>query len=323
MKHTERKYVGRHAKSTSMKPIEAIIASIDLSQFWKTKVAFAAACAMAVGGFTASHVKDDNINAINQAQSPIASRSIANDTVSRGFVRAPLTAVDPSAPSISDSTGNGKWSLGEDADEMKANLEAQAANWDAAKTELEALKSKISDAGNKKQADWTSSSWTSFQSALDTANKTAVINLDKGTAAGYKSAADNLQTAMDGLVKKPATQVAAGDAGDASGLGTTAPVGEMQQWFHDYLISNGYSEADFTAGVWIINHESGWNVHATNKSSGAYGLPQSLPGSKMASAGSDWQNNYQTQLKWFVSYCSGRYHGIQGAYAWWQVHHSY
>lgn len=109
----------------------------------------------------------------------------------------------------------------------------------------------------------------------------------------------------------------------AASLGTTTPAGEIQSWAHDYLISNGYSEADFTAANFIISHESGWSPTATNPSSGAYGLPQALPGSKMASAGPDWQINYQTQFKWFVNYCNGRYGSISGAYEHWQKHKSY
>lgn len=56
----------------------------------------------------------------------------------------------------------------------------------------------------------------------------------------------------------------------AASLGTTTPAGEIQSWAHDYLISNGYSEADFTAANFIISHESGWSPTATNPSSGAY-----------------------------------------------------
>ena len=97
----------------------------------------------------------------------------------------------------------------------------------------------------------------------------------------------------------------------------------MQSGAHDYLISNGYTEADFTAAVYIINHESGWRVDATNASSGAYGLPQALPGSKMASAGADWATNYQTQFKWFVGYCNQRYGSLQGAYSYWLANHCY
>ncbi|MBW3091640.1 G5 domain-containing protein [Bifidobacterium sp. 82T10] len=109
----------------------------------------------------------------------------------------------------------------------------------------------------------------------------------------------------------------------ASVIGTTTPVGDMQQWAHDYLLANGYSESDFTATVYIISHESGWRVNATNASSGAYGLAQALPGSKMASAGADWATNYQTQLKWFWNYCASRYGSIQGAYNFWVANNWY
>lgn len=55
----------------------------------------------------------------------------------------------------------------------------------------------------------------------------------------------------------------------------------------------------------------------------AYGLPQALPGNKMASAGADWRTNYQTQFKWFVNYCNQRYGSITGAYAYWKANSNY
>ncbi|MDH6114779.1 LysM repeat protein [Kitasatospora sp. MAP12-15] len=73
----------------------------------------------------------------------------------------------------------------------------------------------------------------------------------------------------------------------------------------------------------IITHESGWNVTATNPSSGAYGLPQALPGNKMASAGSDWQTNPATQLKWALSYMDATYGSPNQAWAFWQTHSAY
>ena len=106
-------------------------------------------------------------------------------------------------------------------------------------------------------------------------------------------------------------------------LGTTVPAGEVQSWAHQYLLDNGYSEADFTAANYIINHESGWSPTATNPTSGAYGLGQAYPGSKMASAGADWQTNYKTQFKWFISYCEQRYGGIVAAYNYWIAHNNY
>ncbi|GIH99017.1 aggregation-promoting factor C-terminal-like domain-containing protein [Planobispora takensis] len=60
--------------------------------------------------------------------------------------------------------------------------------------------------------------------------------------------------------------------------------------------------------------ESGWNERAMNRSSGAYGIPQSLPGHKMASAGADWQTNPATQIEWGLGYIKGRYGTPCGAW---------
>lgn len=60
--------------------------------------------------------------------------------------------------------------------------------------------------------------------------------------------------------------------------------------------------------------ESGWRVNAHNQSSGAYGIPQALPGSKMASVGGDWETNYATQIKWGLNYINSRYGSPCGAW---------
>ncbi|MET9951031.1 transglycosylase SLT domain-containing protein [Streptomyces sp. NPDC006339] len=73
----------------------------------------------------------------------------------------------------------------------------------------------------------------------------------------------------------------------------------------------------------IVDHESGWNYRATNPSSGAYGLVQALPGSKMSSAGADWRTNPATQIKWGLSYMDGRYGSPCGAWSFWQANHWY
>ena len=82
-------------------------------------------------------------------------------------------------------------------------------------------------------------------------------------------------------------------------------------------IAQGYvgAGAEFDCLVALWNKESGWNVHAHNPSSGAYGIPQSLPGSKMASAGADWQTNADTQIRWGLGYIQGRYGSPCGAWA--------
>ena len=62
-------------------------------------------------------------------------------------------------------------------------------------------------------------------------------------------------------------------------------------------------------------HESGWNVYASNPTSGAYGIPQALPGSKMASAGADWQTDAATQIRWGLGYIQSTYGSPCGAWA--------
>lgn len=71
------------------------------------------------------------------------------------------------------------------------------------------------------------------------------------------------------------------------------------------------------------NHESGWNEHAQNPSSGAYGIPQALPGSKMGSVGPDWRQSAITQITWGLAYVGSRYGDPCRAWAFWQAHHWY
>ncbi|SEE64890.1 Transglycosylase SLT domain-containing protein [Streptomyces sp. Ag109_O5-10] len=73
----------------------------------------------------------------------------------------------------------------------------------------------------------------------------------------------------------------------------------------------------------IVNHESSWNYQAVNASSGAYGLFQALPGSKMSSAGADWQTNPATQIKWGLNYMNSRYGSPCQAWSFWQANHWY
>ncbi|WP_406356144.1 lytic transglycosylase domain-containing protein [Streptomyces sp. NBC_01635] len=73
----------------------------------------------------------------------------------------------------------------------------------------------------------------------------------------------------------------------------------------------------------IVDHESTWNYKAVNPSSGAYGLVQALPGTKMASAGADWQTNPATQIKWGLGYMNERYGSPCGAWDFWQANNWY
>ncbi|MET0714425.1 MAG: lytic transglycosylase domain-containing protein [Mycetocola sp.] len=94
-----------------------------------------------------------------------------------------------------------------------------------------------------------------------------------------------------------------------------ADPGSAQAIAHDMVLARGWGEDQFSCLVSLWNKESGWRVNASNKSSGAYGIPQALPGSKMGSAGSDWATNPATQITWGLGYISGRYGTPCGAWS--------
>ncbi|PFG32319.1 uncharacterized protein YabE (DUF348 family) [Sanguibacter antarcticus] len=80
-------------------------------------------------------------------------------------------------------------------------------------------------------------------------------------------------------------------------------------------LERGYGADEFACLESLWTKESNWNVTAENASSGAYGIPQSLPGSKMASVASDWRTNAATQITWGLNYIEGRYGTPCGAWA--------
>lgn len=100
------------------------------------------------------------------------------------------------------------------------------------------------------------------------------------------------------------------------GFNVKASKSEMQQYARSIL-----SEKDYEALDYIITHESGWNANNVNKKSGASGLCQSLPASKMAISGKDYKTNYKTQINWCILYCNTRYGSIQKAKQFWLKHH--
>jgi len=91
-----------------------------------------------------------------------------------------------------------------------------------------------------------------------------------------------------------------------NGNGDNSPAG-AQAYAHSRLAAYGWGDDQFGCLVSLWNKESGWNYQAHNRSSGAHGIPQALPGSKMGSAGADWETNAATQVNWGLGYISGRY----------------
>ncbi len=104
-------------------------------------------------------------------------------------------------------------------------------------------------------------------------------------------------------VLRPAPAAGVPDPGSAQAIG------------HELVLARGWGEDQYSCLVSLFNRESHWNVYAGNPVSGAYGIPQALPGSKMASVGADWQTNPRTQITWGLNYIAGRYITPCGAWA--------
>ncbi|WP_371795414.1 transglycosylase SLT domain-containing protein [Streptomyces sp. NBC_01718] len=160
-------------------------------------------------------------------------------------------------------------------------------------------------------------------SAADAAAKKSVEETARIQAA--KDAKSKKQAAEDKLererqAKEDAERASRSEVRSASAFATQSSytVAEVQAMARQMIPSD-----QFQCFSNIVNHESSWNYRATNAASGAYGLVQALPGSKMASAGADWQTNPATQIKWGLNYMDSRYGSPCGAWSFWQANNWY
>jgi len=113
----------------------------------------------------------------------------------------------------------------------------------------------------------------------------------------------------------PAKRAALGlTAGPAVGGQENLSAQDPQAIAEALLPTYGFSSSEMSCLVPLWEGESGWRWNAENPSSGAYGIPQSLPGDKMATVASDWRTNPVTQIKWGLEYIKGSYGSPCGAW---------
>ncbi|BBJ41300.1 hypothetical protein SSPO_040180 [Streptomyces antimycoticus] len=156
------------------------------------------------------------------------------------------------------------------------------------------------------------------KSAEEAARKQAAKDAKAKKAAADKAAAEKLAKEREAKKKEDlASRSATRDPGDFPQQASYT-ISEVQSMARQIVPSG-----QFQCFSNIVDHESTWNYQATNPSSGAYGLVQALPASKMSSAGSDWQTNPATQIKWGVNYMNERYGSPCDAWAFWQANGHY
>jgi len=122
-------------------------------------------------------------------------------------------------------------------------------------------------------------------------------------------------TAIAKPVPVPAPAAAASTRNSTAPPAAAPDPGSAKAYAYSAVAARGWGEDQYSCLVSLWQKESGWRVNATNSSSGAYGIPQSLPGSKMGSAGADWATNAGTQIEWGLGYIVGRYGSPCGAWS--------
>jgi murein DD-endopeptidase MepM/ murein hydrolase activator NlpD len=153
------------------------------------------------------------------------------------------------------------------------------------------------------------------------AAKAAAAKAAAAKAAATKAAAARRAAAAKAATARAAAAKAAARAAKARSSAANRPIrsGDARSIARQLLAARGWS-GQFGCLNSLWQRESGWNSRAMNPSSGAYGIPQALPGSKMASAGADWRTNPATQIRWGLSYIASRYGTPCGAWAHSQSH---
>ncbi|MFH9223365.1 transglycosylase SLT domain-containing protein [Streptomyces lydicus] len=226
----------------------------------------------------------------------------------RGFAVASATAVTTVGAVVGVAAG------------QPASVSAEATAADATIADIPAgAQAQVQTASLTQQADdqSTQADAAALKSAQEAARKAAAE-----TAQSKKDAADEAKAKKDADARKKKEQAATrsssrADLGDLLGKSSYS-VAETQAIARQMMAGD-----QFQCFSNIVDHESGWNYRATNASSGAYGLVQALPGSKMSSAGSDWQTNPATQIKWGLNYMNDRYGSPCGAWSFWQANSWY
>jgi hypothetical protein len=140
-----------------------------------------------------------------------------------------------------------------------------------------------------------------------------------------KSVLKTVQSIVQGSgpVSVAKSNTVSGQSSPAASSGSSSPpaslaggtAGQYQSYAFSQFSKYGWGTDQQQPLVNLWNQESDWNPTADNSSSGAYGIPQALPASKMASAGSDWKTNPRTQIDWGLGYIHDRYGTPQMAWA--------
>lgn len=276
---------GRHRKSRAGGSASAVTAGI-------------AAGALAVATYAASTVAsptDPAKAAVGQTDPTLAVEAVSTLT----------TATGPEMVKTFAQVRDLRAQQGTDALALSADL--SSTGFDAVKDASAAITKKKREAAERKEAEQ--------RAAEERAAEEAAAQQRAAEAAAAEQRAAEEAAEEERAAERGAE--AASRSSQRQAPTPSAPVssGDARSIARSMLSSYGWGDDQWGCLDSLWMRESGWNHTAMNASSGAYGIPQSLPGSKMATAGADWQTNPATQIEWGLGYISGRYGTPCGAWA--------
>lgn len=230
----------------------------------------------------------------------------------RGFAVASATAVTTVGAVVGVASGS------QQGQTTSNDVEATAADATLLADIPAGQQAEVQTASLTQQADTASSAADAEarKSAEEAARKQAAKD-----AAAKKEAAE--KEAAEKAAKEREEQAASRSEERAGDLGDIAQQSSYSVSDVKSMAQQIMGSGDFQCFSEIVEKESGWDYQASNPSSGAYGLVQALPGSKMSSAGSDWKTNPATQIKWGLNYMNDRYDSPCGAWDFWQANNWY
>ncbi|WP_443052715.1 transglycosylase SLT domain-containing protein [Streptomyces sp. JV176] len=235
----------------------------------------------------------------------------------RGFAVASATAVTTVGAVVGVASG--------DPQTSGDNFEATAADMTLLAEIPAGQQAQVQTASLTQQAD--AQAAAADTTARKSAEESARIQAAKDAEAKKQAADDKVEAekkAAEEKKKKEAEERASRSETRSTSTSGSFPQQSSYSVSEVQAIARSIVPADqFQCFSNIVNHESTWNYKAQNPSSGAYGLVQALPGSKMSSAGADWQTNPATQIKWGLGYMNDRYDSPCGAWSFWQANNWY
>ena len=253
-------------------------------------VAAARSIAVSGGAYAATQVNDGGGKSLNETEVRLAAIGSPNGSVNSQTSGLTIEGQSDSVYTVTEESTEEHGRVEKETDSLPEG---------ETKVETEGVDGLVRTTYEVTSKDGTEVSRTPLSSSVVTEKVDEVVLV--GTGSGAQKPAGEAGGGGGGGGGEAAPAPAPSPAGDG-----TTPDG-AQAIARSMMGSYGWGDGEFSCLQSLWNRESGWNYQAENASSGAYGIPQALPGSKMSSVAGDWATNPSTQITWGMQYIQGRY----------------